>query len=52
MNVGRGLFRLWLVITAIWGSLVWLLMHDASGLFQRRRPQRSRLGYFPPPFRH
>jgi hypothetical protein len=30
MNVGRGLFRLWLVMTAIWVCLMWLLLHDAK----------------------
>jgi hypothetical protein len=39
MNVGRGLFRLWLVMAAIWVCLIWLLFRDAKWAFpEARRP--------------
>ena len=38
MNVGRGLFRLWLVMAAIWVCLMWLLLHDAKWAFPEAAP--------------
>lgn len=38
MNVGRGLFRLWLVMAAFWVCLVWLFMHDAKWAFPEAAP--------------
>jgi hypothetical protein len=28
MSIGRGLFRLWLVVMAVWAGLMWALFND------------------------